>query len=137
MPAQAAAPCGNHQAVAARALKARVEALQLIEREAADRLKGLDTRPFAFLAAQATAAAGLIGEAKALADEDELARCPEPVPHVRRVCATAALALAGLLNAQAEGATKGILPQTYAQAIAICEGLVGLRPLNTAWRAGE
>jgi len=132
--AAAAAPCRNYPAVAARAIKARVEALRLVEREAADRLTGLDTRPYLLLSGQARAGADAIGEAGALQDEDGLDRCPDPVPHVRRVCATAARALAGALDAQAAGTASPISRQSYAQAMAICEGFMGLAPLHTAWR---
>jgi hypothetical protein len=132
--ADAAAPCRNYPAVAGRAIKPRVEALRLVEREAADRLIGLDTRPFPFLSGQARAAAEAIGEARTLEDEDGLDRCPEPVPHVRRVCAIAARALAGALEEQAAGRASAISKQIYAQAIAICEGSMGLAPLHSAWR---
>jgi hypothetical protein len=132
--AAAAAPCRNYPAAAARAIKARVEALRLIEREAADRLSGLDTRPLPFLSGKARAVADAIGEAGALQDEDGLDRCPDPVPHVRRMCATAARALAGALDEQAAGAASPISKQSYAQAMAICEGFMGLAPLHTAWR---
>jgi hypothetical protein len=131
-----AAPCRNYPAVAARAIKARVEALRLVEQEAADRLIGLDTRPFLFLSGQARAGADAIGEAGALQDEDGLDRCPETVPHVRRVCAIAARALAGALEEQAAGAASTISKQIYAQAMAICEGFMGLGPVHvhSAWR---
>jgi hypothetical protein len=132
-----AAPCRNYPAVAARAIKPRVEALRLVEREAADRQAGLDTRPWSYLVGQARAAAGAIGEARALLDEDGLDRCPDAVPHVRRVCATAALALAGALEEQAAGAATKISKQIYAQAMAICEGFLGLAPLHTALRVFE
>jgi hypothetical protein len=135
--AAAAAPCRNYPAVAARAIKARVEALRLIEREAADRLAGLDTRPYPLLSGQARAAADAIGEAGALLDEDGLDRCPDPVPHVRRVCASAARALAGALDEQAAGAASPISKQSYAQAMTICEGFMGLAPLRTAWRSSD
>jgi hypothetical protein len=137
----AAAPCRNYPAVVAHAIKLRVEAVRLIEREAADRLSGLDTRPWGYLVGQARASAAAIGEARALADEDGLDRCPDPVPHVRRVCATAALALAGALDEQAAGASvgvsNGISRQTYAQAMAICESFTGLPPLHTFLRASD
>jgi hypothetical protein len=129
-----AAPCGNYPAAAARAVKPRVEALRLIEREGADRLIGLDTRPWPYLIGQARRAADSIGEARALLDEDGLERCPDAVPHVRRVCATAALALAGALEEQVAGAGSKISKQIYAQAMAICESFMGLSPLRTAWR---
>jgi hypothetical protein len=132
--ASAAAPCRNYPQLAARAIKARIEAVRLIEREAADRLIGLDTRPFPYLVGQARAGADTIGEARALEDEDGLDRCAEPVPHVRRVCATAARALAGALEEQGAGAASAISKQIYAQTMAICEGFMGLRPLRTTWR---
>ena len=130
-----AAPCRNYAAVAARAIKSRVEALRQIEREAADRLSGLDTRPWPYLIGQARAAAAAIGEPRALQDEDGLDRCPDAVPRVRRVCATAALALAGALEEQSAGAATPISKQVYGQAMAICEGFTRLAPLRTAWRA--
>jgi hypothetical protein len=132
--ASAAATCRNYPAAAARAVKPRVEAVRLVEREAADRLLGLDTRPFSYLVGQARGAAGAIGEVRALQDEDGLDRCPDSVPHVRRVCITAALALAGALEEQAAGQASQISKQIYAQAMAICEGFMGLAPLRTAWR---
>jgi hypothetical protein len=135
--AAVAAPCRNYQAAAARVIKPRVEALRLVEREAADRLIGLDTRPFPYLVGQARAAAGAIGEAHALRDEDGLDRCPDAVPRVRRVCASAALALAGALEEQAAGAATKISKQIYAQAMSLCEGFMGLAPLQTALRTSD
>jgi hypothetical protein len=130
----AAAPCRDYPTVAARAIKSRVEALRLIEREAADRLRGLDTRTFDYLAGQARAAAATIDDAKALQDEDGLGRCPEPVAHVRRVCGMAALALAAALAEQAGGAASAVLKQAYGEAMAICESFMGLAPLDSAFR---
>jgi hypothetical protein len=135
--AAAAAPCRNYPAAAAHAIKPRVEAARLVEREAADRLTGLDTRPWSYLVGQARATADAIGEARALQNEDGLERCPDPVPHVRRVCATAALALATALEEQAAGVTFGIAKQSYAQAMAICESFMGLAPLHTFLRASD
>jgi hypothetical protein len=135
--AVAAAPCRNYPAAAARQIKPRVEALRLVEREAADRLIGLDTRPFPYLVGQARAAAGAIGELRALRDEDGLERCPDAVPHVRRVCASAAFALAGALEEQAAGAATKISKQIYAQAMSLCESFMGLAPLQTALRISD
>ena len=132
-----AAPCRNYPAAAARAIKPRVEALRLVEREAADRQLGLDTRPWPYLVGQARAVAGAIGETRALQDEDGLDRCPEAVPHVRRVCASAALSLAGALEDEAAGAASQISKQIYGQAMAICEGFMGLAPLRTALRESD
>jgi hypothetical protein len=132
-----AASCRDYLPVAARVVKPRVEALRMVEREAADRTKGLDTRPYQYLAGQARAAAEAIGEARALEDEDELAKCPAAVSHVRRVCATAARALALALDEQAAGAPSQISRQIYGQAMPICEGLISLSPLRTPLRADE
>jgi hypothetical protein len=134
--ATAAASCRGYPAAAAHAIKPRVEALRLVEREAADRLIGLDTRPWTYLIGQAGAAANVIGEARALQDEDGLGRCPDAIAHVRRVCATAALALASALEEQAAGAS-GISRPIYAQAMAICESFMGLAPLHTFLRAAD
>jgi hypothetical protein len=132
-----AAPCRNYPAAAVRTIKPRVEAVRMVEREAADRVSGLDTRPWPYLAGQARAAAGVLGEARALQDEDGLDRCPDPVPHVRRVCASAALALAGALEEEAAGAATPLSKQIYAQAMAICESFMGLAPLRAAFRASD
>ena len=83
--AAAAAPCLNYPAAAARDIKPRVEAVRLVEREAADRLVGLDTRPWPYLVEQARAAS-VIGEPRVLQDEDGLDRCPDAV----RMCGACA-----------------------------------------------
>jgi hypothetical protein len=132
--AHAAPPCRGYAASAARALKSQVDALRLLEREAADRLAGLDTRTYDYLAGQAQRAADAIGEAKALAEEDGLDRCPEPVPHIRRVCAIAARALLATLTEQVAETATPPSKQAYREAMPICEGLIGLAPLRTAWR---
>ena len=131
------APCRGYPALTVRAIKARVEAVRLVEREAADRLLGLDTRPYPYLAAQARAAAAAIGQAQALQEEDELDRCPDPVPRVRRLCATAALALARAIEEQEARAASTVSKQTYAEAMAICEGHMGLIPVRTRFRTED
>jgi hypothetical protein len=130
-----AASCRDYPAAAARAIKPRIEAVRLLEREAADRVKGLDTRPYPFLIGQVRAAADAIGEARPLAEEDELAKCPQAPAHVRRVCATAARALAFALEEQHAGAGEQISRQIYGQAMAICEGFINVAPLRTPFRA--
>jgi hypothetical protein len=135
--AAAAAPCQGYPALAARAIKPRVEALRLVEREGAGRLIGLDTRTFDYLVGQARAVAAVIDDTKGLEDEDGLARCPDAVPHVRRVCGVAALALASALEEQAAGAASVAARQAYGQAMPICEGLIGLAPLHSAFRTAD
>jgi hypothetical protein len=134
---QAAASCRDYPALAARALKPRLDALRLIEREAADRLTGLDTRTFAWLAGQARMIAAVIDEPRALADEDTLARCPDPVPHLRRVCGIAASALAMAMDEQEVGAASAVAKQAFGEAMAICEGLSGIAPLHSAFRRAD
>ena len=71
-----AASCRGYPQGARAAIKKQVQALRALEREAADRLKGLDTRPFDYLLDQARAAAGAIGEKDALAAEEGLIPSP-------------------------------------------------------------
>ncbi|MEA2989587.1 MAG: hypothetical protein QOG83_2298, partial [Alphaproteobacteria bacterium] len=68
-------------------IKARVEAMRRIEREAADRLTGLDTRPYDWLHEQARAAEAAIAVPALLAGEDALMRCRNFVRPLRRDCA--------------------------------------------------
>ena len=101
------------------------------------RLKGLDTRTFEYLAAQARAATGAIADKDALAAEEELSRCREPIPPVRRVCAQAAQALVSLIEEQAAGAATTASKQLYVQAMPRCERWMDLPPLSTALRTPD
>ena len=56
----AAAGCRDYGQTVVAALKPSVEALRKIEREAADRMVGLDTRPYDYLVGQARAALAVI-----------------------------------------------------------------------------
>ena len=127
--------CRGYPESAKRLIKSRVEALRLVEREAADRLRGLDTRTFTYLAAEARKAADLIGDAQALKDEDRLNQCRNAVPPVRHICRNAALSLASVLDEQEAGAATKDTRQAFADAMPRCERLMGLPPLNTAWRS--
>jgi hypothetical protein len=129
-----AASCRGDPAAAARAIKPRVEALRLLEREAADRAKGLDTRPYTYLVGQARTVADAISEPRALKDEDGLDRCPDAVPHVRRVCAIAARSLAAALDEQGGASISTLI---YGEAMAICEGFMRLPPLRTPLRGSD
>ncbi len=130
-----AASC-RHRPPLRAGLKERVEALRAIEREAADRLKGLDTRTFDYLAAQAHASTASIAEPKTLRVEAALARCHRPAAPVRRSCAEAGKALAVLMDAQAVR-TATAAKQAYLQSMPKCESLLGLKPLATTLRATE
>jgi hypothetical protein len=128
-----AASCWGSPAAIRTAMKKHVEALRALERETADRLKGLDTRPFDYLLSRARATAAVIADKDALAAEEALTRCRESVPP-RRVCAEAALALIGLIQAQQTGAASSQSKQLYAQAMPQCERWMGLAPLTTLFR---
>jgi hypothetical protein len=129
--------CRGYPASVKSATKGRVEALRLIEREAADRLRGLDTRTFPFLAGRAREAADLIADGNALKEEEPLDHCREPIPQLRRICRDAALVLAAAMDEEEAGSAKRDARRAYAASISRCEALLGLSPLTTAWRVSE
>ena len=132
-----AASCGSYPKDIRAAIKKHVETLRALEHETTDRLKGLDTRTFDYLAAQARAVAGTIADKDALAAEQELSRCREPIPPVRRVCAEAAQALVSLIEERAAGAANKTATQLYAQAMPQCERWMDLPPLGTTLRTAD
>jgi hypothetical protein len=142
-----AASCRGYPQGARAAIKKQVQALRALEREAADRLKGLDTRPFDYLLDQARAAVGVIGEKDALAAEEGLSRCPQSIPPVRRVCTEAAHALVSLIEQQAAGsattqakdaeAKQAEAKQTYSRAMPQCERWMEFAPLITVFRTSN
>jgi hypothetical protein len=115
-------------------IKSRVEAVRLIEREAADRLRGLDTRVYPFLAGEIRKTADLIGDQKAVEAEQEFQRCRNLVHPVRGICRGAALVLAAALDEEETSKATKESKQAYADAMPRCEQLLGLSPLSTAWR---
>jgi hypothetical protein len=129
-----AASCGSYPKDIRAAIKKHVETLRALERETTDRLKGLDTRTFDYLAAQARAASGVIADKDVLAAEEELSRCRESIPPVRRVCAQAAQALVSLIDEQAAGAATTASKQLYARAMPRCERWMGFAPFITVFR---
>jgi hypothetical protein len=127
--------CRNYPESARPQLRPKVEAVRQIEREAADRLRGLDTRTFPFLAGELRKAADLIADAKVVEEEAVgVAKCQNPVAPVRAVCRGAALALATAIDEQEKEAATKASRQAYGEAMARCEPLIGLQPLSTAWR---
>ena len=132
-PAEAANCRGYAQDVQA-AIKTPVETLRMVEREAADRLVGLDTRPYDYLLGQARAALAIIADRLGLAEEDELKRCRNYIPPVRRTCAAAGEALVVVIAEQASGIASKASKEAYANAMPRCERFVGLSPLKTALR---
>jgi hypothetical protein len=130
--AQAAASCRGHGSEVVAAIKSRVEALRLLERETADRVLGLDTRTFDYLAAQARAAASVIADPAALVEEFELRRCRNLIAPVREGCAQAALQLLSIIEQHAAGGEPRALKEAYAQAMPRCERHMNLPPLRTS-----
>lgn len=116
-------------------IKKHVEALRRIEHEAADRIVGLDTRPYDFLLKEARAATDLIADKFGLEEEDALKRCRNYIAPVRSTCAGAAQTLVALIEEQAAGAATKVTKEKYAQAMPQCERWMGLTPLKTAFRS--
>jgi len=127
--------CRGYPEAARPQLKPKVDALRLLEREAADRLRGLDTRTYPFLAGEVSKTADLIGDAKAIEQEAAgVEKCRNAVEPVRAICRGAALALATAIEEQEKEAATKASRQAYGEAMARCEQLMGLQPLSTAWR---
>jgi hypothetical protein len=136
LPAEAASCRGYLQPVRA-AIKSRVEALRMIEREAADRLAGLDTRPFPFLAGEARKGADAIAGPFTRREKEGTRHCGKFVPPVRRICRSAAELLVSLLKAQEAGAATKDAGRAYADAMTYCERFMDLPPLKTAIRTSD
>jgi hypothetical protein len=132
-----AASCRGYPKDIRAAIKKHVEALRALEHEAADRLKGLDTRTYEFLLVQARAATEAIANKDALAEEEGLDRCRDGVPPVRRTCAQAARALVSVIEEQAAGAASKASKQSYAEAMPRCERWMNVVPLSTVFRASD
>jgi hypothetical protein len=129
-----AASCQRFAGEAQSAIKSHVAALQRYEHEASDRLKGLDSRPFEFLRDEARKTAAIIGEPKALADEEELKRCRNATQPIRKMCAEAAQMLVDVLEKHVADAKPEYDKPPYATAIAECEKLMGLKPVKSVIR---
>jgi hypothetical protein len=132
-----AASCRGYPKDIRAAIKKNVEALRALEHEAADRLKGLDTRTFEYLLVQARGTAAAIGDKDALAKEEGLERCRDGAPPVRRTCAEAARALVSVIEEQTAGAASKTAKQSYAEAMPRCERLMNVMPLTTVFRASD
>jgi hypothetical protein len=132
-----AASCRDYGPYVVSAIKKQVETLRAVEREAADRLAGLDTHVFDYLAGQARSAVAAVGDERGLAEEDDLKRCRNYIPSVRRGCTAAARALVGVIEELAGGSVSKTSKQTYAAAMPPCERWMDLKPLNTVLRVAD
>jgi hypothetical protein len=117
-------------------IKGRVETLRRTEREAADRLIGLDTRPYDWLLGQARSAEAVIAVPALLAAEGEaLQKCRVFIPPLRRDCAIAAGALVRVIEDLVAGEPTNEARMALAQTMPHCERAAGLTPIDTALRA--
>jgi hypothetical protein len=130
--------CRNYPDSIRPSLRPRVDALRRLEREADDRLRGLDTRTYPFLAGEVRKQADLIADAKMLENEEAGAKpCRNAVPLVRAICRTAALAFAAAIDDEEKGDANKDNRKAYGESMTTCERLMGLGPLNTPWRTGD
>jgi hypothetical protein len=144
----------------------RVETMRRVERETADRLVGLDTRPYDWLLQQARKTESEIAVPALLEAEKSLDRCSNNIRPVRAACAGAASALMRVIeeiisaearpdekpdvkkddrqDATKQDDTKGEKKNAgsearkeFAQLMPICERAVSLAPLDTTLRHFE
>lgn len=119
-------------------LKTQAEAMRKVELEAADRIRGLDTRPYEWLLEQARAAEKVVAVPALLKAEDALLeRCRNAVKPVRRGCAAGAAALVEVVSELAAGEARKETKQVYLQTMPLCERWLGLTPLETTLRKAD
>lgn len=119
------------------AIAGHVAALRRYEQEAADRLKGLDSRPYDFLLGEARKTAAIIADPAALKDEEELSRCRNATRAIRKLCADAAQRLVDILDRHVASAKPDYDRAQYGALIGECEKLMELKPLKSVIRGTE
>jgi hypothetical protein len=129
--------CKGHLEAGRGAIGGDVATLRKIEHEASDRLKGLDTRPFAALRDEARKAAAAIGPEVILKLEAELKRCRNRTFPIHTVCAGAGNALADILDKYAATPKPDYDKAAYAGAMKECERLMDVKPLASAIRGSD
>ena len=132
-----AADCRWFGRDAQRAIKHHVAALQKIEQEASDRLKGLDSRPFDFLLGEARKTIAIIADPVALEQEKDLERCRNWTSPIRKICADATQVLVDLLEKHVASAKPEYDKQQYSVTIGGCEKLMDLKPLKSVLRGTD
>jgi hypothetical protein len=135
--ASAELSCKGPLSPARAALAGDVAAMLKIEHEASDRLKGLDTRPFPVLRDEARKLAARIGPAFMLELEKTLERCRNRTFPIHTICASAANALADVLEKHVASAKPEYDKAAYAAAVGECEWLMKVKPLKSALRGNE
>lgn len=129
-----AADCRLFQRNAQAAIKPHVAALQRLELEASDRLKGLDTRVFKVLAEEARKTTASVVDPAAIEDEKLLKRCRNLTFPIRKICADAATALVVVLDKHVATERPDYDKAAYASAMEACEKHMDLKPLKSLIR---
>jgi hypothetical protein len=129
-----AADCRWFGRDAQKAIKTHVAALQRLEFEASDRLKGLDTRPFPMLRDDAKRTAAIVIDPAAIKDEEGLKRCRNATWPIRKICADAAEAFVVILDKHVVTEKAEYDKAAYASAMAACEKHMDLKPLKSLIR---
>ena len=129
--------CRNFEREARAAIGNSVAALQRIEFEASDRVKGLDSRPFEFLLGEARKRSEIIADPAALKLEEGLERCRNWTRPIRKICAEAAQALVEVLEKHVAAAKPDYDRPRYAATMEECEKLMDLKPLTSGIRTAE
>jgi hypothetical protein len=129
--------CRSFRSEVQRAIAPPMLLLRRYEIEASDRLKGLDTRPFAFLRDESRKVVATIADPAALKDEEELSRCRNATSPIRRICADATQMLLDILDRHVASGRPDYDKASYASAIADCEKHLDLKPLKTILRGTD
>jgi hypothetical protein len=119
------------------AIGGHMAALQRLEHEASDRMKGRDTRPFGVLRDEAKKLLTVVADPAALAAEDDLQRCRNRTSPIRKICADAARMLVDALDKQVTDPKATFEKAQYSGAIGECEWLLGAKPLKSGLRGNE
>lgn len=114
-----------------------VETLRRLEHEASDRIKGLDSRPFDFLLAEAKKTAAVISDPAGLKAEADLDRCRNWIRPIRKPCAEAAQAFVAILEKHVANEKAEYDKALYAAPMAVCEKMMGLKELKSLIRGSD
>jgi hypothetical protein len=128
--------CPNYLQAARADIGKPVAAMQRIEHEASDRLKGLDSRPFDFLLGEARKTAAIIAD-PGLQGAGGSKGCRDPAHPVRQMCRDAAQAWVEVLEKYVASPKPTYDKQRFAATVEDCEKLMALKPLQSVIRATD
>ena len=132
-----AADCRWHGRDTRNAISTHVAALQRIEHEASDRIKGLDSRPFDFLLGEARKTMTIVADPAALEDEKTLERCRNATTPIRKGCASAAQMLVEIVEKHVASEKPEYDKPRYALLMGECAKAMDLKPLKSLIRGNE